>query len=177
MFRTILLFLRRRPPIGFTDVGTLTLRVMPTDIDFAGHMNNGFYLSVMDLGRIDLLIRSGVWAKIRKAGISPVMANATITFRRSLQPWQRYTIESRMIGYDEKAVYCEQRMVVDGQIWAQSTQRARFVRRNGRPVPIAEVIQVSGIDISALPVAPWIERWAADVALPPARGEAPSEWA
>jgi acyl-CoA thioesterase FadM len=176
MFRTILLFLRRRPPIHFTDVGRLDLRVMPTDIDFAGHMNNGFYLSVMDLGRIDLLIRSGIWAKIRTVGISPVMANATITFRRSLKPWQRYTIETRMIGFDAKAVYVEQRMVVDGQIWAKSTQRARFVRRDGRAVPTAELIEVSGIDVSDLPVPPWVERWAKDVALPPARGEAPSDW-
>ena len=177
MLRTILLFLSRRPRLHFTDLATISLRVMPTDIDFAGHMNNGFYLSVMDLGRIDLLRRSGVWAKILRAGISPVIANATITFRRSLKPWQKYTIETKMVGLDEKAVYCEQRMVVAGEIWAKSTQRVRFVKRSGGTATIAEVIEAAGIEINMLPPASWIDRWTADVALPPARGNAPSEWA
>ncbi len=176
MFRTILLFLLRRPPLRFTDLGVISLRVLPTDIDFAGHMNNGFYLSVMDLGRVDLLRRSGVWSKIVRAGISPVVANATITFRRSLTPWQRYTIETKMVGLDEKAVYCEQRMVVAGEIWAKSTQRVRFVKRSGGTASIAEVLEATGIETPTMTPAPWIDRWAADVALPPARGVAPSEW-
>src|SRR4051794_6150377 len=118
IFRTLLHMLRsrRRPPVQVHDVGTVTFRVLPTDLDVLGHMNNGVYFSIMDLGRMDLLIRSGAWKKMRDRGFYPVMANETITFRKSLQPWQRFDVESRIVGYDAKAVYVEQRFVVNGEI-------------------------------------------------------------
>jgi acyl-CoA thioesterase FadM len=177
IFRTLLTFLRRRPPLGITDVGSVDLHVLPTDLDFAGHMNNGVYLSIMDLGRIDLFVRAGVWWKILRAGISPVMANETITFRKSLKLWTRFSIESRVIGVDAKALYMEHRAVVRGEIYAAATMRVRFVKKTGGTATMDEVAAATGIDLVALPPAPWIDRWSADVALPPARGAAPSEWA
>ncbi len=49
----------------------MTFRVLPTDLDVLGHMNNGVYLSIMDLGRMDLLQRSGIWSRLFGAGIFP----------------------------------------------------------------------------------------------------------
>lgn len=34
-------------------------RVWPTDLDILRHVNNGVYLSLMDLARVDLLSRAG----------------------------------------------------------------------------------------------------------------------
>lgn len=158
------------------DVGRIGFRVLPTDLDVLGHMNNGVYLSIMDLGRMDLMQRSGVLPRLTKAGFYPVMADETISFRRSLRPWQRFTIETRIVGYDEKAVYVEQRAVVGGEIYARATMRSRFVRKTGGTVSMAELASVAGIDITDSPLQEWVARWAADVALPPARGSAPSEW-
>lgn len=177
MFRTILMFLARRPKIGILDVGTVSLRVLPTDLDFVGHMNNGVYLSIMDIGRIDLFRRIGAWSTLLKAGYGPVVANETITFRRSLRLWQRFSIESRVVGLDAKALYLEHRAVVAGEIYASATMRVRFVKKSGGTATIAEIAAVAGIDLIDLPPAAWINRWSADVALPPARGAAPSEWA
>ena len=50
---------RRGPRLGLLDTGSLHMRVWPTDLDVLMHMNNGRYLSLMDLGRVDLLVRSG----------------------------------------------------------------------------------------------------------------------
>ncbi|HEU4808501.1 MAG TPA: acyl-CoA thioesterase, partial [Homoserinimonas sp.] len=116
LFRTILIWIASHwgPRYEIHDVGRLTLRVLPTDLDVNRHVNNGVYFSLMDLGRFDLLHRSGAWAAMMKNGFYPVVASETITFRKSLEPWQRYVLESKIAGYDEKAVYLEQRFVVDG---------------------------------------------------------------
>ncbi len=104
------------------------------------------------------------------------MADETISFRRSLTPWQRFTIETRIVGYDAKAVYVEQRAVVKGEIYARATTRGRFVKKRGGTVTTAEVAELTGIDITGHPLPEWVARWATDVALPAARAAAPSRW-
>jgi len=178
MFRTLLLIraARRRSALGIHDVASTPFRVLPTDIDFLRHMNNGVYLSIMDLGRIDLLVRAGAWAQFEKLGYYPVVASETITFRRSLELWQRFEVETRVAGYDEKAVYIEQRFVVDGEIYAQAFVRGRFLKRSGGTVSLPELASALEVDISELTLPEWIGRWADDVALPPSRASAPSTW-
>jgi acyl-CoA thioesterase FadM len=177
--RTMLVMLRARRAsrLGFHDVSRLRMRVLPNDIDVLGHMNNGVYFSLMDLGRLDLGVRSGAWQSFSKNGWYPVAASETMTFRRSLQPWQRYTLESRVVGYDERAMYTEQRFVVDGEIFAQGVVRARFLRKTGGTVPMAELGEALGVDLGTLPVPEWMSSWADDVALPPSRASHRSDWA
>lgn len=172
-----LFFARRAPRVAPHDVGRLALRVLPVDVDFVGHMNNGVYLSIMDLGRMNLLVRSGIWASFQRLGYYPVVANETISFRRSLQPWQRYVLETRIVGYDDRAVYVEQRFVVDGEIFAQGFVRGRFLKKGGGIVTMTELSDAAGIDTTTLPPAEWLARWASDVALPGTKAAAPSVWA
>jgi acyl-CoA thioesterase FadM len=167
---------KRRSRIDPHDVARLALRVLPADLDVLGHMNNGVYLSIMDLGRLDLLVRSGIWATFDRLGFYPVVANETISFRKSLQPWQRYVLESRIVGYDEKGVFLEQRFVVAGEVFARAFVRGRFLKKSGGVVTLAEIAAATGIDTAAMPAPEWALRWAADVALPPTKAAAPSEW-
>lgn len=177
IFRTILHLLRSRraSKLHALDVGRVRFRVLPTDLDVLGHMNNGVYFSIMDLGRMDLMIRAGVWAPLRKRGWYPVMANETMSFRKSLQPWQLFDVESRIVGVDAKAVYVEQRFVVDGEIYAQAMTRARFLKKNGT-VSVAELSELLGLDPTVLTLPAWVTEWAANVALPTTREDAPSRW-
>jgi acyl-CoA thioesterase FadM len=176
--RTMLVFLtaRRRPKLHVHDVARKRFRVWPADIDFLNHMNNGVYLSIMDLGRMDLLIRAGAWTELRRRGIYPVVVSETISFRKSLQPWQKYTVESHVAGYDQKAVYLEQRFVVNGEIYAQGFIRGRFLKKTGGTLSTNELAEVLGVDRSELTLPSWLERWSGEVALPNTREPAPSEW-
>ena len=178
LLRTLLLMIacRFRKPLGHDDVSRLRRRVLPNDLDILGHMNNGVYFSVMDLGRLDLGLRTGAWQSFAKHGWYPVAASETMSFRRSLQPWQRYTVESRVIGYDEKAMYTQQRFVVKGEIYAEGIVRARFVRKTGGTVTMAELGDAMGVDIAAHQLPAWIPRWAEDVAMPAARSSFQSTW-
>ncbi|WP_159603492.1 thioesterase family protein [Agromyces humi] len=182
-FRTLLhvLFLsRRKPDLGHYDVARTNFITLPTDLDINRHMNNGVYFSIMDVARFDMLVRNGVWGAFRAKGWYPVVASETITFRKSLSLWQRFTIESKLVGYDDKAVYMEQRFVRPGpdgeaEVYAQGFIRARFLRKTGGTVPVSELIAEFGA-IEGQGIPEWIERWGADVALPATRAKAPSLW-
>ncbi|TLM85359.1 acyl-CoA thioesterase [Pseudarthrobacter sp. NamE2] len=172
----ILLFASsRRPPLRVWDSASLPLRVLPTDIDIAMHVNNGMYLSLMDLGRFDLMVRSGVWKRMRRRGWSPVVAAETISFRKSLQLWQQYTIETRIIGLDAKAIYFEQRMVADGEIYARAYIATRLVTKAG-PVGLEDIFREFGAPPADLVLPAWLHEWRASSALPGSRTPAPHLW-
>lgn len=168
---------RRAAPIAPTDVGRVAGRVWPTEIDEFRHMNNGVYLSLLDHARLDLLERSGLWAQIRGAGVYPVVSMQTISYRRSLTLGQKYVIESRMVGFDERSVYLEQRFVVDGEIYVRAFIAGRFLRDSGGVVTMAELGEITGFDVSTLPVSDWLRAWADGAKLPSTRDGAPSVWA
>ena len=178
LLRTLLMLFTsaKRPSLSVWESSSVTFRVLPTDIDIAMHVNNGMYFSLMDLGRFDLMVRSGTWQKMRRRGWTPVAAGETIAFRRSLQLWQRYTIETRIIGLDAKAIYFEQRMVVEGEIYARAYIATRLVSKGG-PVSQAEILAEFGQPPAGLELPEWIHGWRQDTALPGARRPAPHAWA
>lgn len=168
--------LHRRGPMPPRSVGRLRLRTLPTDIDLLGHMNNGRYASLFDLGRFDLLIRTGIWDAMNAQGWYAVVASETVTFRKSLQLWQRFDIESRFVGHDDRAVFLEHRAVVDGEVYARVIVRSRMLRRSGGTVSNEELFAAVGKPQGLPEVEPWIHDWASASALPSTKSPAPSLW-
>ena len=146
LLRTLVLLFTssRRTPVSIWDTSSLPLRVLPTDIDIALHVNNGMYFLLDGPGP---LRPHGPQRNLEddapRAAGRPVAAGETIAFRRSLQLWQQYTIESKIIGLDSKAIYFEQRMVVDGEVYARAYIATRLVSK-GRPVSQEEIIREFG---------------------------------
>ncbi|HWH98392.1 MAG TPA: acyl-CoA thioesterase [Pseudolysinimonas sp.] len=167
---------KRRAPLNVNDVSIVHDRVWLTDIDELRHMNNGVYLSLLDHARLDLMLRSGYWPKLRAAKVYPIVTAQSITYRRSLQLGQRFQIESRILGYDERAVYLEQRVVAKGEIHARAFVQGLFLRNAGGVVPIQEVGDIVGVVTADLPAPAWLSEWAAQVRLPSTRQPAPSDW-
>lgn len=157
-------------------VGRIRLTTLPTDIDILRHMNNGRYLSVFDLGRWDLLVRTGLWDVMKHNGWYAVVSSETVTFRKSLELWQRFDVESRMIGHDDKAVYLEHRAVVDGEVYARAIIRARMMKRAGGTLRHEELFAAVGYPDGVPDVEAWVHEWAAASALPSTRQAAPSVW-
>ena len=96
---------------GPLDPSILRFRVWPHDLDTSLHMNNGRYWTLMDLGRADLMIRSGLWRAILKKGWVPVVSAAKIRFRRELRLFQPFTLETRVVTWAESYVVMEHRML------------------------------------------------------------------
>ncbi|MFV0373343.1 acyl-CoA thioesterase [Microbacterium sp.] len=168
--------LRRRGPVPTRSVGRIRLRTLPTDIDLLRHMNNGRYASLFDLGRFDLLIRTGLWDAMAARGWYAVVATETITFRKSLDLWQRFTVESRLLGHDDKAVYQIHRAVVGGEVYAEMIVRARFLRRSGGVLPMDELFAALGGRDDLPPLPEWVPAWVDGASLPSTKEPAPSVW-
>lgn len=167
---------RRGGTIPPSSVGRIRLRTLPTDLDLLGHMNNGRYASLFDLGRFDLLIRTGVWPVLAERGWYGVVASETLTFRKSLRLWQRFEVESRLMGHDERSVYLVHRAVVDGEVYAEMIVRTRFLRRSGGTVPHEELFAALHRPDDLPPIPEWVHAWAEGAALPSRRSPAPSVW-
>ena len=178
IFRILLTWLsgRKRERVSMFDTGSLPLRATLTDIDFAGHINNGMYFSIFDLGRFDLMFRSGVWDVLRSNKWTPVVQAETMTFRKSVRLGTRFTLETQLLGLDEKCIYFEQRIVVDGEIYARGYIATRMTSKHGA-VSNEQIMAKVGVEVPADRVVPqWLLDWREASALPGARKPAPHTW-
>ena len=163
-FRLLWLLLAspRRPPVPPFGLCRTPFRVLPTDLDVLRHVNNGVYLSMMDLARVDLMTRAGLARKLRQQGWYPVVVAQTIRFRRSLTVLQAFTIETRVLGWDEKAFVLEQRFERGTELVANALVRARFLSSAGDRISPRDVLALAG-ELGPAPVLPdAVARWNAD---------------
>jgi acyl-CoA thioesterase FadM len=133
--------------------------VWPPDLDVLWHVNNGVYLSMLDVARVDLLLRSGMAKALRRRGFYPVVAAETIRFRRSLQLFQVFDVETTVIGWDEKAFIIQQQFLRRGEIVAEAVVRARILKRKGGSVSAQELLEVVGKAGPSPELPAWIEAW------------------
>lgn len=133
----------------------MTLIVLPNDLDALGHMNNGRFLSVMDLGRVDLLIRSGFYAVARKRGWFPLVGRVSIEYRKPLLPWQRYTIETTTIGWDDRWFYIQQVFLLQNEVAAVAGVKAMIRSPQGAISPADALLAVGGPTTSPEIPASW----------------------
>lgn len=93
-------------------VSRLQLRVLPNDLDSNLHMTNGRYWNIFDLGRLDLILRMGLGRVALREKWAPIVGAGTIQFRRELKPFQRFTLETRLVGWVGSRGIMEQRVLI-----------------------------------------------------------------
>ena len=101
-------FIAPLPRMGPFETDVVGMRVWPNDIDFNLHLNNARYLSVMDYGRMRLLARAGVLKPILKARWMPLVGGVWMTYRRPLPLMAKFTLATRLAGWDARWFYIEQ---------------------------------------------------------------------
>lgn len=144
--------------LGAFEEGVLAFRVMPADIDINLHMNNARYLAMMDLGRWDLILRSGFWRRVLKDKLQPVIGGAVVRFRRPLRPFQPFVLRTRQITWDARWLYLEQDIESGGRLACSAQVRVAFLRANGI-VPPAMVATSMGAGAIAPPAPAWVQNW------------------
>lgn len=158
----LMLRVRRAPRIDLWGESHTPFRVWPNDLDVFRHMNNARYLGLLDLGRTDLMARSGFGKIIADRGWYPVVGAQTITYKRSLKLWQRFVVTTRVLGFDERAAYMEQEFRRGGQLYARAVVQARFLKRSGGTVATADLIAAAGGAPEGHDELPgWVADWAA----------------
>lgn len=143
MFRTIWMFLAKRflSKTQFNQITEHTMRVLPTDLDLLWHVNNGVYFSLMDFGRWDMIFRNGVYDKCKSLDWYSVVAGETIKFRRSLKLWDKFQIQTQVIGHDDKNFFIQQKFICKNELMATGLVKVRFLKLKGGTVPAEEVLR------------------------------------
>ena len=151
--------LKARPPLAPLEASRLRFRVWPTDLDINLHMNNGRYLGVMDLGRLDLAFRTGLGRAMTRNHWKPLVGGLTMRYRRSLELFARYELHTRMLGWDAKWCFLEQRFLKDGELIAEGVVRLLFRGEEGN-IPSAELLRGIGHDGPSPELPEPVRRWA-----------------
>ena len=131
---------------------SLTFIVLPNDLDFNLHMNNSRYMAIMDVGRIDLLIRTHLFQEMRKINAMPVLSTAKMRYRISLQPFQRYRLETKLVCWDEKWMYIEHRFIIAdgpkaGAVAAIGIVKGVFYSADTKEtVPTKKLLELTGME-------------------------------
>ncbi len=143
------------------DEARLKLFVLPTDLDIAGHINNGRYLSLLDLVRFDLMDRVGLVTVARRLKAWPVLGAITVRYRRELRLWQPFTITARILCWDEKSVYFEHRFIDrDGVVACHALARGLLRDRKGA-LPVSSLLAELGHALDSPDWPDAVRQWAA----------------
>jgi len=168
-FRLLRLLITHRWPGGPEPCSVLgpcrtRFRVGPTDLDLFGHVNNGKYFSLLDLGRIDLLARSGLLAELRHRNWYPVVTAETMQFYRPLRWLQPFVIETTIVGWDKRSFIVRQTVLrpaenSDKQVVADAIVRGLILKPSGRRADPADVLGLVGHRDDAPPLPAWVAEW------------------
>ena len=147
LFRLIWMFAtaRWRDRCAMMDETHLTFRVLPTDLDVNMHLTNSRYFSLMDLSRVDHLMRCGAWTQVRANKLMPVLGSGSIRFRRAVPPFKKIDVTTRVVGADEKWIYLEHKIVAGETLYSVAILKAAFLNTNGR-VPVPDLLNIFGYE-------------------------------
>jgi len=159
--RLIRILARKRQNKVFkvNDKSVVKLRVCLVDIDPFLELNNGRYLTMMDFGRFDVAIRTGLWKVLKEKKWGLAVAGASVRFRQRLKLFQKYELHSQVIGHDDKWFYFHQKMVRNERIHASALIRAAITSKEGI-VKTEEVLKTINSSEILPEVPEWVKAWA-----------------
>jgi len=157
LFVVLASLLRRR--VAPLDESVVRFTVLPQDCDLNFHLNAGRFVSFMDVARIELVGRLGLLTKLLKKGWRPVMGGCVVRYRRSILPFERFDIRSRVIGWDDKWFYVEHVAEKNGAFCAIGHMRTVIRGANGT-IPPRDVLALLKLEELQSPELPeFVRDW------------------
>lgn len=150
---------RFRPSLSILQSCETNFRCWPTDLDIQRHMNNGQYLSILDLARIDIISRAGLAKKLAHRGWYPVVVAETIRFKKSILLFDKFKVITKVLGWDEKAFILKQTFIRKDLPIAEAVIRIRFLKKSGGLVSPNEVLEIAEIGSTSPQIEEWIQHW------------------
>lgn len=138
----------------------------PQDIDIFLEMNNGRVLTLFDIGRYGLSLRSGLSEVLKTQRWGVAVAGSTIRYRKRILPFARFEMRTRVVGWDARFIYIEQSIWLGEDCAAHALLRT-CVTKGGRMVPTDLVIKALGQSVASPQLPAWVSNWvAADATRP-----------
>lgn len=149
---------RRAPQLGLFDTHVSQHICWPWDIDPWMELNNGRTLTLYDLGRVPLGIRTGLAATVQRMGWGMAIAGNSTRYRKRVTAFQRFEMRSRCIGWDARFIYIDQTMWRDGDCSSQMLARSAVTSRHGI-VPPDRVMAALGQNVESPALPDWVQGW------------------
>lgn len=131
------------------------------DIDFNLHMNNANYLKFMEKGRVRHALATGMVRPMFAERCNMVVANTEISYIRELRPYQPFSLQTRLLGWDEKYLYYDQRFQVEqGRLNTHSLVRVAVFHEKQLITPAA-FQEISGLAQRSPALPEYIASWKA----------------
>jgi acyl-CoA thioesterase FadM len=143
IFRMLYVFVlsQFREPLGIgNSLSKLSLHVLPNDLDINFHMNNGRYLTICDLNRVDLFIRTGLLKAMFRRKWIPVIAEHTMTYKKPLGLLEHFRVELETTHWDEKYFYMKHTFTSNERTAAEGTSKGCVYARGLDVVSPADAI-------------------------------------
>lgn len=78
---------------------------------FIRHMNNARYLRELDFARFHFYGLTGLYEEVCKVKGGAVQGASSVRYRRTIPIFHPYKIQTRLVWWDDKAIYLEQQFV------------------------------------------------------------------
>lgn len=154
----MLLTVRFRSRATIFEPTSIRMTVLPNDLDFNGHVNNGRYFTLADVGRMDFVVRTGTARLALARRARPIVGDAMAKFRKDLKPFQRFELKTRILGWDRKWVFMEHRFIRGGRTAGIVVMRGLFVDPDG-PMTPADLLSGLGVDQPSPALPAWVADW------------------
>jgi acyl-CoA thioesterase FadM len=151
------LLARRAPPLPPDGVHVSRHTCWPWDLDPWNELNNGRTLTLYDLGRLPLAMRTGLTRALRAQGWGMAVAGASVRYRRRVRAFHRFEMRSRMVGHDARFFYIHQAMFRGSEALSSLLLRSAVTGPRGI-VPVERVLAALGATWDA-PMPAWVAAW------------------
>ena len=138
----------------YTD--SVNLIVLPQDIDPFMELNNGRYVTLLDLGRFSLGNKVNMASFLKKNNWSLTIVGTYNEYRYRLRLFQRFILKTKIIGYDEKWFYFFQKAERKGKSHMASVVKFAYTSKEGLVLP-KEVITAMGMKYDPTGLPSWIK--------------------
>lgn len=144
--------------IEFDSVSKTSFWSMPWDMDPMLEMNNGRILTLYDLGRFDLTIRTSFFKTLFKKKWGVVVAGGSVRYRQRIGMFDKVTVLTRIVGFEGRWIYIVQSMRVKGKP-ASSVLFRTGITRKGRAVPVEAVLKEINMPNLKSQLPDWVRSW------------------
>ena len=128
------------------------------DIDAFWELNNGRHLTLMDLGRFDLAVRSGFVKVLHREGWGLTVGGASVRFRHRVPPFSRVLLRTRVVGHDERWFYFHQKIERNDRVCSAALVRTGITSKGGL-VPVEQVLEATGRPEWRPELPRWVQAW------------------
>lgn len=159
-FRLLIIFFssQKKSKIIFGDTITINLRVLPNDIDLNGHMNNGRYMTILDLALMEYMIRAGFINLALKNSWRPMLGGSIISFKKGLKPFCKYELKFSVSCWDERWTYLQFEFIEKNTVMASGYTKGRIVSKNGA-ISSKELCQSLGVSDRSKSIPEKVSAW------------------